>query len=95
MHTSAAAKAGGPANGPPVPGRVERPLADTGSRHGASYPPGRSNAPAVLHDHAAFYELRLDHKEAAKRMVELPPFKRSEVAVTVAWGLRKLDVPET
>jgi HEAT repeat protein len=37
----------------------------------------------------------LDHKPAAKRLVELLPSDRPEVAVTAAWGLRKLAVPET
>jgi HEAT repeat protein len=37
----------------------------------------------------------LDHKPSAKRLVELLPFDRPEVAVTAAWGLRKLDVRET
>jgi len=37
----------------------------------------------------------LDHKAAAKRLVELLTFDRAEVRVTAAWGLRKLAVPET
>jgi HEAT repeat protein len=38
---------------------------------------------------------QLDRKESAVRLVALLPFGRSEVRVTAAWGLRKLDVPET
>jgi HEAT repeat protein len=37
----------------------------------------------------------LDHKPSAQRFVELLNFDRGEVAVTAAWGLRKLDVPES
>ena len=38
---------------------------------------------------------QLDHKPAAARFVELLQFDRPEVFVAAAWGLRKLDVPET
>ena len=38
---------------------------------------------------------QLDYKAAAKRMVELLPTDRPEVAVTAAWGLRKLADPDT
>src|SRR5262249_13087222 len=38
---------------------------------------------------------QLDHKPAAGRFVELLGAGRQEVFVTVAWGLHKLDVPET
>ena len=37
----------------------------------------------------------LDHKAAAKRMVQLLPTDRPEVAVTAAWGLRNLADPDT
>jgi HEAT repeat protein len=37
----------------------------------------------------------LDHKPSAQRFVELLAFDRPEVAVTAAWGLHRLDVPET
>jgi HEAT repeat protein len=37
----------------------------------------------------------LDYKPSAKRLVELLRSDRPEVAVTAAWGLRRLDVPET
>ena len=36
---------------------------------------------------------QLDHKAAGARFVELLRFDRPEVAVTAAWGLRKLAVP--
>jgi HEAT repeat protein len=38
---------------------------------------------------------QLDHKPAVERFLELLPFDRLEVSITAAWGLRKLDVPET
>jgi hypothetical protein len=38
---------------------------------------------------------RLDHEPIARRFVELLNNKRAEVAVTAAWGLRRLEVPET
>ncbi len=38
---------------------------------------------------------QLDDKAAAGRMVELLTFDRPEVFITAAWGLRKLDVPDT
>jgi HEAT repeat protein len=37
----------------------------------------------------------LDHKPAAARLVELLTNGRPEVYITAAWGLRRLDVPET
>jgi HEAT repeat protein len=46
-------------------------------------------------EQAAFLLTRLGHKPAAGRLVELLPFERDEVIVAAAWGLRKLDVPET
>src|SRR5207245_3833878 len=59
-NTSVVAKAGCPADGLSVPGTVERLPGDTGSRRDPRYQPGRSNAPVVLHDRAAFYERRLN-----------------------------------
>ncbi len=38
---------------------------------------------------------QLDQKQVAGRLVELLRFDRAEVKVTAAWGLRKLDVPQT
>lgn len=38
---------------------------------------------------------QLDHKPSADRFLDLLTFDRLEVNVTAAWGLRKLDVPET
>jgi HEAT repeat protein len=38
---------------------------------------------------------QLDHKPAVERFLELLSFDRREVSITAAWGLRKLDVPET
>jgi HEAT repeat protein len=38
---------------------------------------------------------QLDHKTAAARFVELLDFAKPEVFVAAAWGLRKLNVPET
>ncbi len=38
---------------------------------------------------------QLDHKPAVERFLELLSFDRPEVSVSAAWGLRKLDVPET
>jgi HEAT repeat protein len=46
-------------------------------------------------EQAAILLTRLDHKPAARRLVELLPSNRPEVCVAAAWGLRKLDVPET
>ncbi|HND55491.1 MAG TPA: hypothetical protein PLV92_23920, partial [Pirellulaceae bacterium] len=37
----------------------------------------------------------LDHEPAAPRLIELLPNPRAEVAVTVAWALKKLKIPET
>lgn len=37
----------------------------------------------------------LDHEPAAARLIELLEAKRSEVMVTAAWALRKLELPET
>jgi HEAT repeat protein len=38
---------------------------------------------------------QLDHKPAVERFLELLSFDRPEVSISAAWGLRKLDVPET
>jgi HEAT repeat protein len=46
-------------------------------------------------EQAAILLVRLDHKPAAGRLVELLTFDRPEVYVTAAWGLRKLAVAET
>lgn len=46
-------------------------------------------------EQAAILVAQLDHKPAAKRLVELLKSNRSEVAVAVGWGLRQLAVPET
>jgi HEAT repeat protein len=46
-------------------------------------------------EQAAILLTRLDHKPAAGRLVELLGFDRKEVAITAAWGLRRLAVPET
>jgi HEAT repeat protein len=46
-------------------------------------------------EQAAILLAQLDHKPAAGRMVALLTTNRSEVAVAVGWGLRKLAVPET
>jgi len=46
-------------------------------------------------EQATILVAQLDHKAAAKRMVELLTFDRPEVCVAAAWGLRRLAVPET
>jgi HEAT repeat protein len=46
-------------------------------------------------EQAALLLTQLDHKPAAGRFVELLAFDRIEVRISAAWGLRKLDVPET
>jgi HEAT repeat protein len=46
-------------------------------------------------EQAAIVLAQLDHKPAAPRLLELLKSPRPEVYVTAAWGLRKLDVPET
>jgi HEAT repeat protein len=46
-------------------------------------------------EQAAILLVQLEHKPAAKRLVELLPFERPEVAITAAWGLRKLAVADT
>jgi HEAT repeat protein len=46
-------------------------------------------------EQAALVLATLDHKPAAPRFVELLESPRDEVAVAVAWGLRKLAVPDT
>jgi HEAT repeat protein len=46
-------------------------------------------------EQAAIVLTQLDHKPAAPRLVELLKSSRPEVFVTAAWGLRKLNVPET
>jgi HEAT repeat protein len=38
---------------------------------------------------------QLDHKPAAERFLKLLTFDRLEVSISAAWGVRKLDVPET
>lgn len=45
-------------------------------------------------EQAAILLGQLDHKPAATRLVELLTTGRSEVAVAVGWGLRRLAVPE-
>jgi HEAT repeat protein len=64
--------------------------------------PIRQGAMRVLHDEswrgqeqAALLLGALDHKPAAARFVALLDAPRPEVMETVAWGLRKLAVPET
>jgi HEAT repeat protein len=46
-------------------------------------------------EQAAILLTQLDHKEAVGRLVDLLTFDRPEVFTAAAWGLRKLDVPET
>jgi HEAT repeat protein len=46
-------------------------------------------------EQAAILLTQLDHKPAAARFVELLTVERLEVPLAAAWGLRKLDVPET
>jgi HEAT repeat protein len=46
-------------------------------------------------EQAAILLAQLDHKPAAKRLLELLPSPRPEVRVSAAWGLRKLAVAET
>jgi HEAT repeat protein len=46
-------------------------------------------------EQAAILLTALNHKAATKRMLELLTFDRPEVFITVAWGLRRLAVPET
>ncbi|HJT75689.1 MAG TPA: hypothetical protein VJ739_00655, partial [Gemmataceae bacterium] len=46
-------------------------------------------------EQAALLLTQLDFEPAARRLVELLGAERGEVYVTAAWGLRKLDVPET
>jgi HEAT repeat protein len=46
-------------------------------------------------EQAAILLTLLDYKPAAPRLVQLLAFKRPEVFVTAAWGLRRLAVPET
>jgi HEAT repeat protein len=46
-------------------------------------------------EQAAILLVRLDHKEAAPRLVELVRANRPEAFVTAAWALRKLAVPAT
>ncbi|MBI1915568.1 MAG: hypothetical protein HYS12_12670 [Planctomycetes bacterium] len=46
-------------------------------------------------EQAAILLTQLDHKPAARRLVELLVSDRPEVLVTAAWGLRKLNVKET
>jgi HEAT repeat protein len=46
-------------------------------------------------EQAALLLVKLDHKPAADRLVELLADSRAEVAITAAWGLRVLAVPAT
>jgi HEAT repeat protein len=46
-------------------------------------------------EQAAILLTYLDHKPAAQRLVTLLEFERPEVLIAAAWGLRRLDVPET
>lgn len=46
-------------------------------------------------EQAAILLAQLDHKPAAKRLVELLASDRAEVGVTAAWAVRKLAIPET
>jgi HEAT repeat protein len=46
-------------------------------------------------EQAAILLTQLDHKPAAGRLIALLKSSRPEVLVTAAWGLRKLDVPDT
>jgi HEAT repeat protein len=46
-------------------------------------------------EQAAMLLVHLDHKPATTRLLELLASRRPEVAVAVAWGIRKLSVPET
>jgi HEAT repeat protein len=46
-------------------------------------------------EQAAILLTQLEHQPAAARLLELLASERGEVAVTAAWGLRKLAVPET
>jgi HEAT repeat protein len=46
-------------------------------------------------EQASILLTQLDHKAAAGRLVELLSFNRLEVNMAAAWGLRKLDIPET
>jgi HEAT repeat protein len=46
-------------------------------------------------EQAALVLTALDHKPAAPRFIELLEFPRAEVAITVAWGLKTLALPET
>ncbi len=46
-------------------------------------------------EQAAILAARIGHKPAAARLVDLLTSERPEVAVTVAWALRRLAVPET
>jgi HEAT repeat protein len=46
-------------------------------------------------EQATILLVQLDQKQVAGRLVELLQSNRTEVKVSAAWGLRKLDVPET
>jgi hypothetical protein len=46
-------------------------------------------------EHAAILLTQLQHRPAAARLVQLLTTDRPEAFITVAWGLRKLAVPET
>jgi HEAT repeat protein len=46
-------------------------------------------------EQAAMLVAFLDHKPSAARLVELLQFRRAEVVIAAAWGLRRLAAPET
>src|SRR5260370_21740147 len=83
---------GGAAGGLPVRGRVEKPPGDTGSRRDRSYQPGRSHAPAVLHDQRFPFRARC-YLPSAKRQTAsgtlLSPCRQGPT--NVALGIRLLQ----
>ena len=46
-------------------------------------------------EQATYLSVALDHKVASSRLIELLEYKRAEIKLAAAWGLRKLAVPET
>jgi HEAT repeat protein len=46
-------------------------------------------------EQATILLVQLDHKPAAKRLVQLLSFERPEVLIAAGWGLRRLAVPES
>jgi HEAT repeat protein len=46
-------------------------------------------------EQATILLVQLDHKPAADRLLQLLVWQRPEVSIAAAWGLRRLDVPET